>query len=369
MSKEIERVEIVDPHVVQYTQPKFLHRIIANFVDIFIFVLTGVLLFAATRCIVVSTDSYKQMDARYDEIRLDSGLYMKNPSDDSEIIDTIGYLTNNVQTYGKDFDGYDINQEDFNLNKITTHYKISTAVTAINIFRDYIAQEGVLDNEVKVNLLNAFDQEYKKIRLETLYNGTPLFIEESGLIKPNPVISEQVSLRSLYFDNVYSKFLDNYCLGFLSSNVEEYYTITKNFAVLVLALEVPVAYVLSAILTYFVPPLFFKRGRKTLGKALYHIGLIDTKTILSPSLGKFTIRFLIFLFGELLLSVVTLGLPYLISASMMAFSKKKQGFPDYMVGCIEVDTSKNNIFLDYIDAELKEGLHGKPIDFKMRKPF
>ena len=144
------------------------------------------------------------------------------------------------------------------------------------------------------------------------------------------------------------------------------YLLTKfNYLVFI---ELPISYTLAAFLVYFVPPLFFRRGRKTLGKALYHIGLIDTR-VLSPSLGRFTIRFLIFFFGELVLSLFSFGIPYIISFSIMAFSKDKQGFPDYMLHLYEIDTSQANIYMDYVEAQLKNELHGDAIDFKMEKPL
>ena len=106
----------------------------------------------------------------------------------------------------------------------------------------------------------------------------------------------------------------------------------------------------------------------TLGKALYHIGLIDDR-MLSPSFGRFTARFAIFFFGELILSLFSFGIPYIVSFTMMAFSKRKQGFPDYMLHLYEIDTTKANIYMDYVEAELKNELHGEAIDFRMKKPL
>ena len=54
---------------------------------------------------------------------------------------------------------------------------------------------------------------------------------------------------------------------------------------------------------------------------------------------------------------------------MMAFSKNRQGFPDYILKLQEIDTSKNNIYMNYTDAQLKNGVHGKAIDFEMIKPL
>ena len=54
---------------------------------------------------------------------------------------------------------------------------------------------------------------------------------------------------------------------------------------------------------------------------------------------------------------------------MMVFSKNRQGFPDYMLRLREIDTSKANIYMDYVEATLKNELHGQAIDFKMEKPL
>ena len=53
----------------------------------------------------------------------------------------------------------------------------------------------------------------------------------------------------------------------------------------------------------------------------------------------------------------------------MAFSKKKQGFPDYMLSLLEVDTSKSDIYMDYVEAATKNQLYGKPVDFKPEQPL
>lgn len=358
----LEKVEVVE-HTIEYKKPKFWHRVVANLIDIFIFIMTGFLAFVGCRSIVEATPTYQKIDQEFTQIRLDSGLYMKNPSS-GEIIDIVSYLENNVKVYGDDFDG---NKSIETSSPLYT--KIGCSVNAIEKFRKYIELDGILDKALKEELIADFDNYYKKLRLETYYEGIPYFILENDVIIPNPILTNDATKRHLYFENIFSKCLDNYCMGFLAKNVTDYYSILKTYSTLVLALEIPVAYVLSAILTFYVPGLIFKRGRKTFGKALYHIGLIDQKTVLNPTVSKFTLRFLVFLFAELVLSLVTLGLPYLISFTMMAFSKNKQGFPDYMMNTMEVDISNNNIYLDYVEAQIKESLHGKAIDFSMKKPL
>ena len=104
---------------------------------------------------------------------------------------------------------------------------------------------------------------------------------------------------------------------------------------------------------------------QTFGKAMYHIGLVDAN-IFSPSFARFSARFGIFLGAELILSLVTFGIPFLISFSMMAFSRRHQGFPDYMLGLTEIDASKNRIYLDKVDIELTHNPpHKDPPDFNL----
>ena len=54
---------------------------------------------------------------------------------------------------------------------------------------------------------------------------------------------------------------------------------------------------------------------------------------------------------------------------MMVFSKNKQSFPDYMMKLYVVDTSKANIYMDYVEAQLKNELHGEAVDFQMERPL
>ena len=354
-NQEIERNEVVS---INYTQPKFWHRVMANFVDFFLMLLTFFLLFLAARSIVLTTPTYKKAEQTIADIQIASGLYIKDEADDGKIIDVIAYIDKYYALYGGEFNGVsEDGSEPIGKN--------GKAVFAINKFINYCSDPKVTPAE-RYNELVLY---YDSIRLDTLTNdGIHYFVKDGDKIVPNETLASDATKRELYYKNIFTPVIEKRLLPYLTSNVTEYrkaYRVEFNFLVFV---ELPSAYVLASILVYFIPPLFFKRGRKTLGKALYHIGLIDDR-ILSPSFGRFTVRFIILLFGELILSLFSFGIPYIISFSMMAFSKQKQGFPDYMLHLYEIDTSKTNIYLDYVEAELKNELHGKAIDFRMEKPL
>ena len=350
-NQELERNEVIN---INYTQPKFWHRVMANFIDFFLLLVSTVLLFIAARSIVLTTPTYKNAEQTISTTQIECGLYVK---DEDQTIDVVAYIDKHYSLYGSNFDGVPDGDS-------APEEKIGRIVYAINKFIDYCGQDGVTSTERYEELIGYYDS----YRLDTLTtDGIHYFVKDGdNKIVLNETLSSNPEKRKLYYQNVYVPLIEKRFMPFLTSNVTAYreaYRVEFNFLVF---LELPVSYVLAAILVYYVPPLFFKRGRRTLGKALYHIGLIDNR-VLSPTFARFTARFAILLFGELVLSIFTLGIPYIISFSMMAFSKKKQGFPDYMLRLYEIDTSKTNIYLDYVEAELKNELHGEAIDFHMEK--
>ena len=354
MAEEIERNEVL---TVEYTQPKFWHRIMANFVDFALFLFLFIGLFIGTRSIVQATPSYKAMEQKENNIQIQSGLYVYFPARERNY-DIIYYLDSTVNVYGSEWEGVGSDGGE-------PSGKIGRSIKAINTFIEYCSDES----HASANAYQTLVEHYDSFRLEEKYNNVSYFVKDvSDKVVPNPTLADVAENRKLYYENIYKPMIEKYCIPFLEANVTEYAKLLRNDFNLLVFLEIPVSYILSVFHVYFIPPLFFKRGRKTLGKALYHIGLVDSR-ILSPTLGRFTVRFLILLFLEYVLSLASFGIPFIISFSMMVFSKRKQGFPDYMLKLQEVDTSKANIYMDYVEAQLKNEMHGPAIDFKMEKPL
>lgn len=359
MEKNNQDIEKNDEVVkIEYTRPKFWHRCMANFVDFFIFLVLFISLFIGARSIAQSTPSYKKIRQEYYDLQLSSGLYVKDPGDDKNNVDIIYYCNTYVGVYGREYDGKNMDDPEK-----APSGRNGRVVVAINKFLDFCHENCSTE---RYNDLVVY---YNEARLEPTYEGIHYFIEDGGEVVPNPTLATDAKKSEFYYKNVFTPFIEKKCIPFLAVNVPNYKKLSRTDYNLLLFAELPSAFLLAGILTYFIPPLFFRRGKKTLGKALYHIGLIDTKRMLSPSFWKYLLRFIIYFFGEMVLGMFTLGIPYIISFSMMAFSKNRQGFPDYMLGLYEVDTSKANIYLDYVEAQLKNELHGQAVDFKMKKPL
>ena len=168
-------------------------------------------------------------------------------------------------------------------------------------------------------------------------DGIPYFI-----VSDNKII-ENNNITPTDYVNIYTNFIDNTCNGYLLSIDKTLYEYTSFLSKTIIFWELIPTFFFSGILTWLVPPLVFKRGRKTIGKLIYKISAVNSK-YLNLSIGKTFARFSIFFFGIITLSFVTLGVPMIISFSMMAFSKQKQSFPDYMLGIYEVNTSEDKVY-------------------------
>ena len=70
-----EMTENDDSLTIEYTRPKFMHRILANLVDIFIFIVLTFGLFLGTRGIVQNVPYYKGVQNRIFEMQLQSGIF------------------------------------------------------------------------------------------------------------------------------------------------------------------------------------------------------------------------------------------------------------------------------------------------------
>ena len=335
-----------EPTVVTYEAPPFHRRVVANLMDILIFALLFVAIFIPTNAITKITPEYIRSNDIVNITREECGFYVYEPS-------TKTYLT--YPTY---YDNYSKNS--------TGYVKATTCATAID---DFIAYVGEKKGD---NYRAEIQQVYDDYRLGLEYNGEPYFIVVDGVVVSNKYSETDTektcrASNEEYYKNVYHIFILQDCAGYLISWFPDYKAATSLMSNMLFFIEIPVSYILSGLITYLLPMLVFRRGGKTFGKLAFRIGLIGND-LFSPSTGKIIARFSIFFFGEMVLSLFSFGIPFIVSFSMMAFSKRKQGFPDYMLGLVEIDTSKNNIYFNKYEASVFQ-LDGskKGITFHMKE--
>lgn len=331
-SKDVFTSEKKNKIELTYYQARFTQKLGAMLLDFVVFAFLGFLLFFGTKSIVEATPYYQEINEKYDDARLNSSLYTYS-SERKRVEDIVTYINY---------------RSDLSATEEETYL-----VEHINLFFDSLPEyKSELTKEYEEFLLND----------KLLYNDQPYFIlNEDGEIVKNDAI---LIPTSSYVDNVYKVYIDRVALAqFLikTPNVLDYQRYQSN---MLLFLEIPLGIVIGATLTFYVIPLIFFRGRKTLGRLAFRIGLLGPDKF-NVRFGRFTARFLILLFLEVILSIFTFMIPLIISLSMSAFSKKRQNFHDYMLGIIEVDTYGTKIYKDKFDA-IGHSNRDNTVDFKLR---
>ena len=328
---------------VTYFRPFFLFRVLANLIDILIVVIVFVSGFLGVREIIKANPDYKAKNQELIQIRLDSGVYAYD--DDNILKDIISVLN------------YDKGQ--------TAKSRMTRSRKAIDTFITYAHEKAT---EEKYNIIV---NDYYDFRMsEDMKSGnTPLFVlnAENQVVENPELIESAESVASpiykTYYEKAYKPFIDEHIQGYLVTAIPHYYSIIKYQTNMLLWVNILVTYAATGLLVYLVPIFIFRRGRMTIGKRAYGIGLVDSNC-LCPSMGRTLARFAIFYFAVYMASIFLFGLPMLLSFSLMAFSKKKQGFPDYMLGLNEIDAKRTKIYFSLQEAEMENiSTYKKPINF------
>ena len=331
-----------DIHIT-YFRPKFIHRVFANLIDIMIFILLFFSVFLGVREIIKINPTYKANSEELTSIKVDSGTYAYD--NDGVLKDIITVLEND--------------------DAQTAKSRSVKSSKAINQFIGYVHAKSGDDwyQEITKN--------YREYRLSDSMkkDDIPLFVvDENDEVIENPVLLESVESVSseiyrVFYTKAYKPYIDEKVQAYLVLALPRYKQIISYQTNVLLWGNIFSVYCFTGLLVYLLPILIFRRGRMTFGKAIYGIGLVDSRC-LSPSIGRSLARFAIFYFAILILSLFTFGLPMIVSFSLMAFSKNKQGFPDYMLRLTEVDNKRTKIYLSFQEVELeKTDTHREPVKF------
>ncbi|MBR6273078.1 MAG: RDD family protein [Bacteroidales bacterium] len=322
---------------IKYTYARFYRRVFANLTDFIIFAFVFVGLFIGIRAIVVHTPDYIAHENTLTSIRTESGMY--HAASNGRMMDIVSYLDSEEAAYS----GF---------------AKMDIARETVKIFIAYI--ENKSGSEAAKQVQNDYDQ--YRLNPKFTYESATFFVKNAeGEIVHNPDCNANAAT---YFAKAYAPFIDEHCQGYLITLVPEYLDLIHYESAVLFAGELLPAYLLAPILTYYVPMLCFRRGRMTLGKAMYRIGVVD-KNLLVPSWKRTLARFGIFYVAEMLLAPFTFAIPFLVSVSLMAFSKSHQGLPDYFLGLYEVDVTNDKIYFSREEILLTGAAESKePVNFK-----
>lgn len=294
-----------------YRKALLSRRIFAKVVDFFLAICFGIAFFLLARTIVTSTSSYQRQKNIVDSTMLDSGLYVKK---DDEVYDVITYYEN------QDISGKD---------RMTIYENI------ISSFMDYAKSK-------KEENYDVVKENFDSYRLGLNYQDASLFVKDGDAVIKNPSFDVKDGY-SVYAENAYKPYIDNQLRGYLLSLFPDYYSANRYMSRMILLVELPIAVLSASLLVFLVPPLIFRRNRQTIGMLIYHIGKADS-SLLHLKIGKFLAYEAIYILFVIALSFATLGIPLLVSATMMVFTKNRQCFADYMLQLYDLDVSESKIY-------------------------
>lgn len=329
---------------IEYARPLASRRITAAIIDFLTMALLAVIFYIISNSIAQITPSYIQANDIVDSVRHDSGLYVHSDGIYGES-DSYEYVNEYFQDNPDEMAGSLMYQ--YLTNVIDgREYQIHGNVG----FAQYM---GRYDVSYEEEILKLFDT----YRLQATINNVPVFDEEFNIINGNS--QKDVAL------NILCPFIQDELISYLSY-IPNYYESLTFITRSIIYIQIPIPIIFSNLIVFYIVPLCFKRDKKTLGRLLFKIGLVN-KNMLYVNFKTFTLRFLIFLFVEIILSIFTFVLPLIISFTMMLVTKNKQCLHDYILNIQEIDETIDKVYYSYDEAYLdKINKDPKHVDFKLR---
>ena len=181
---------------------------------------------------------------------------------------------------------------------------------------------------------------YTTRRLSYVYEGTNMFVVSEG------AVTEAVDNPSVYW-RFYKKDAIDFAYKLVLTS-PGYLDATRG-VFLYFVVEALVCFTFSFSIFYVLLPLTaFRRGRRTLGKAVLKVGYLGADA-LNPSWKRYAC-YCLFLYGDIYLgSVVSFLIPIIVSVSMAFLSQRRQDLAEYVTNIYLVDNRSQEIYLDYGD--------------------
>ena len=289
--------------VLEYSKARIYQRVFSFFIDLFLAVLLGMIINSLCGLVTSVVPKYQEVLQERIELQDQSGLF-------------------------------DENQKLWTLSLEGSDMTIQEKKELLSTRLDEFYHNDVFFED------DTFYQSYQKRKSEAVNEKGELLFK---LISGSYV--EKDFSDDVYY-SFYQKEFENYASAALSHNVR--FADLSNLIVRISVIEIVLSMSVGFALSFVIMPLILKRGRKTIGMYLFKISLVGG--------GALNVRGKILLFRNVLLlligywlTIFTFGIPWLVSLTMMTFSKTGQDFFDYMSGTYVVSTKDKDIYLDYAE--------------------
>ena len=289
--------------VLEYSKARIYQRVFSFFIDLFLAVLLGMIINSLCGLVTSVVPKYQEVLQERIELQDQSGLFNENQ-----------------KLWTLSLEGSDM----------TIQEKKELLSTRLDEFyhNDVFFED------------DTFYQSYQKRKSEAVNEKGELLFK---LISGSYV--EKDFSDDVYY-SFYQKEFENYASAALSHNVR--FADLSNLIVRISVIEIVLSMSVGFALSFVIMPLILKRGRKTIGMYLFKISLVGGDALNVRGKTLLFRNVLLLLIGYWL-TIFTFGIPWLVSLTMMTFSKTGQDFFDYMSGTYVVSTKDKDIYLDYAE--------------------
>ena len=289
--------------VLEYSKARIYQRVFSFFIDLFLAVLLGMIINSLCGLVTSVVPKYQEVLQERIVLQDQSGLF-------------------------------DENQKLWTLSLEGSDMTIQEKKELLSTRLDEFYHNDVFFED------DTFYQSYQKRKSEAVNEKGELLFK---LISGSYV---ETDFSDDVYYSFYQKEFENYASAALSHNVR--FADLSNLIVRISVIEIVLSMSVGFALSFVIMPLILKRGRKTIGMYLFKISLVGGDAL--------NVRGKILLFRNVLLlligywlTIFTFGIPWLVSLTMMTFSKTGQDFFDYMSGTYVVSTKDKDIYLDYAE--------------------
>lgn len=288
-----------------YPIPPLGRNISGRLFDAFMWFVIGLVLLIPALFILQSNSTYQKWQSDQKQYKLDSGLYV-NDDEGSLILTSDFYSDNGDYTFDEKSE------------------KLDTVLTVF--FTEYLKDE----------LQDKGLSEYNKIKVSYNTEKDVLFSEDGKRL------IESDDYDSIYFSK-YCSMLEDKCIGYLDLK-GDYLNLKKKTSLSYL-IGIPLMFVLSYIIVYFVIPMCLNRGKRTLGMLISKTALLGADAM-SCSNKRFICYFLFKLFIIFIGSFVGVLIPLAVSITMMVATKSHQSLTEYVTNTYLVMIDDKTVYKD-----------------------
>ena len=289
--------------VLEYSKARIYQRVFSFFIDLFLAILLGMIINSLCGLVTSVVPKYQEVLQERIELQDQSGLF-------------------------------DENQKLWTLSLEGSDMTIQEKKELLSTRLDEFYHNDVFFED------DTFYQSYQKRKSEAVNEKGELLFK---LISGSYV--EKDFSDDVYY-SFYQKEFENYASAALSHNVR--FADLSNLIVRISVIEIVLSMSVGFALSFVIMPLILKRGRKTIGMYLFKISLVGGDALNVRGKTLLFRNVLLLLIGYWL-TIFTFGIPWLVSLTMMTFSKTGQDFFDYMSGTYVVSTKDKDIYLDYAE--------------------